>query len=431
MQRFVSGSREQAFLLPPDMREWLPGDHLVWLVVEAIARCDLRPFEAAYRDDGQGRRAYDPAVLATLLVYAYAVGERSSRAIERRCREDVAFRVAAAGLAPDHVTVARFRRRHADALVGLFAGVLRLCAAAGLVRVGLVAIDGTKLRADANKDRLEPDTAEQIVSGILADAERVDAGEDRLAEDAQRAIRGLAPEPLGGDEGCAARLDAAVEVLSAQATPRPTSGLMGAERAAGGARGQGRELAARRRGRRNKTDPDSRLMRAPSGWVQGYNAQVAVDESHLIVACDVSQDGFDNHQLAPMVARTEEALGDAGVRQAVGCFLADGGYWKGEMIDELAAIGTRLLVPPNGRPRTKNIRPSESVQRMERRLRHPANRRRYRRRQALVEPVIAHAKVGRGFARFQLRGLAGAQLEWSLACTAHNLARLAVHHRTR
>ncbi len=204
MQRFVSGSREQAFLLPPDMREWLAEDHLVWLVVAAIARCDTRPFAAAYRDDGQGRPAYDPAVLATLLVYAYAVGERSSRAIERRCREDVAFRVAAAGLAPDHVTIARFRRRHAEALIGLFSGVLRLCAAAGLVRVGLVAIDGTKLRADANKDRLEPEAVEQVVSAILEQAEQADADEDRLAGDAERAVRGLAPEQLGGGDGCAA-----------------------------------------------------------------------------------------------------------------------------------------------------------------------------------------------------------------------------------
>jgi len=431
MQRFVSGSREQAFLLPPDMREWLSEDHLVWLVVEAIARCDTRPFAAAYRDDGQGRPAYDPAVLATLLVYAYAVGERSSRAIERRCREDVAFRVAAAGLAPDHVTIARFRRRHADALCGLFAGVLRLCAAVGLVRVGLVAIDGTKLRADANKDRLEPDAAERVVSEILDQAERVDAAEEALEGDAERALRGLAPERLGDAGGRAAQLDAAADLLARPISPtRPRSALTSAERLAGGARAQGRELAARRRQRHNQTDPESRLMRSPSGWIQGYNAQVAVDESHLIVACDVTQDGFDNHQLAPMIAHTEAALEHAGVTRPVGCFLADGGYWSGGPIDELQAAGKPLLVPANGRPRTKNLRPSETVQKMERRLRHHANRRRYRRRQALVEPVIAHAKVGRRFTRFHLRGLAGAKLEWSLACTAHNLARLATHHRT-
>ena len=418
------------------MREWLSEDHLVWLVVEAIGRCDTRPFEAAYRDDGQGRPAYDPAVVATLLVYAYAVGERSSRAIERRCREDVAFRVAAAGLMPDHVTVARFRRRHADALIGLFTGVLRLCAEAGLVRVGLVAIDGTRLSADASKDRFEPDAAVGVVSQILEEAERVDASEEGLADDHQRALRGLAPS-LDGADRCAARLDAAAEALTptpaptSRPTPRPLQGgLIGAERPAGGLGGQGRALAARRRGRRNLTDPESRLMRAPQGWVQGYNAQVAVDESHLIIACDVTQDGFDNRQLAPMVGRVDDALEAAGVGVAVGVFLADGGYWSGEPVAELMHAGRRLLVPPNGRPRTKHVRVSPHVRAMERRLKHPENRRRYRKRQALVEPVIAHTKVGRRFGRFQLRGLAGAQLEWSIACTAHNLARLAKHRPT-
>jgi len=175
-QRFLTGSREQAFLLPPDMREWLPPGHLVWAVCEAVDRLGFARFEAEYRDDGQGRPAYDPRLMATLLLYAYAVGERSSRAIERRCREDVAFRVAACGLQPDHVTIARFRRRHAEALVGLFGGVLALCAEAGLARMGLVAIDGTGIRANANKDRVvdESELAEEA-RRLLAEAEAADA----------------------------------------------------------------------------------------------------------------------------------------------------------------------------------------------------------------------------------------------------------------
>jgi Transposase DDE domain len=167
-------------------------------------------------------------------------------------------------------------------------------------------------------------------------------------------------------------------------------------------------------------------MRAARGWLQGYNAQVAVDDAHLVVACDVSQDGFDNHALAPMIAATERALADAGVQAPVGCYLADAGYWKGETVTELAAAGLRVLVPANGRRRTKTPEAANaSVATMERRLRHPANRRRYRRRQALVEPVIANVKINRGVDRFHLRGLDGARLEWSLACTAHNLMRLA------
>src|SRR6266702_3042791 len=151
---FLACDRDQELLLPPSLREWLPEDHLAWFLIDAVAEIDLCPFGAGYRRGGWGRPAFDPEMMVALLLYAYAVGERSSRAIERRCREDVAFRVAACGLQPDHVTIARFRRRHAEALIGLFGGVLALCAEAGLVRVGLVAIDGTGIRANANKDRV-------------------------------------------------------------------------------------------------------------------------------------------------------------------------------------------------------------------------------------------------------------------------------------
>jgi transposase len=414
VQRFVSGSREQAFLLPPDMREWLPAEHLVWLVVEAIGHCDVAGLRAGYRDDGQGRPAYDPVALATVLVYAYAVGERSSRQIEQRCREDVAFRVAAAGLQPDHVTIARFRRRHADALCGLFSGVLGLCARAGLVQVGLVAIDGTKVRANANKDRvaLSPDEAARRV---LEEAGAVDAAEDALPGDQQAALRGLVTKD--------ARSRLAQAAPSPLGTPRAESvprRLNADER--------GRLRAERRRGRPNLTDPQSRVMRDSHGWVQGYNAQVAVGDSHLVLACDVSTDNADNGLLAPMIARTEEALHSADVTTDVGCYLADGGYWNGEAVTELRDTGLRVLVPPNGRPVKHAIRVKPSTARMRRRLARAPAQARYRRRQALVEPVIAHIKILRRLDRLHLRGLAGAKLEWTLACTAHNLHRLH-HHR--
>lgn len=186
-QRFISGSRDQAFLLPPDMRDWLPDDHLVWVVVEALERCDLAALDSAYRADGNGRPAYDPTVMAALLLYAYASGERSSRVIERRSREDIAFRVIAAGLSPDHVTIARFRRRHADALIGLFSQVLGLCERAGLVRLGTIAIDGTKVRANASKERFAP-VAE--AADLLAEAEARDAAEEQLDSGRQDALRG-------------------------------------------------------------------------------------------------------------------------------------------------------------------------------------------------------------------------------------------------
>jgi len=426
-QRFLTGSREQAFLLPPDMREWLPPGHLVWALCEVVGRLDFSRFEADYRDDGQGRPAYDPRLLATLLLSAYSVGERSSRAIERRCREDVAFRVVACGLQPDHVTIARFRRRHAEALVGLFSGVLALCAEAGLVRVGLVAIDGAGIRANANRDRVveESDLAEEA-RRLLAEAEAEDAREDELAEEEQAARRGRLPDGFASEEERRARLDAAAKRLAKARQPAAEAPAADdGEQQPETAKARGRAAASARLGRRNRTDPDSRILRTRGGFIQGYNAQVAVGESHVVLACAVSQDNGDNRLLEPMVSRTEQTLRAAEVRKRPGIYLADGGYWSGAAVEELENTGRRLLVKPNGTRRTRKVSTRPPVARMERRLARPANKQRYRRRQALVEPVISHLKHLRRLDRLLLRGLAGAELEWTLACTAHNLTRLA------
>jgi transposase len=175
-QNFLSCDREQSLLLPPDLRDWLDEDHLAWFVIEAIAELDLEAFYAAYRADGHGRAAHDPKMMVTLLVYAYCVGERSSRGIERRCREDVAFRVVCANQVPDHATIARFRVRHQEALADLFGQVLGLCADAGLVRAGVIAVDGSKFRAAASDSAIR--SYEEIAAEVLAEAERVDAAED-------------------------------------------------------------------------------------------------------------------------------------------------------------------------------------------------------------------------------------------------------------
>ena len=175
-QNFLACDREQELLLPPSLREWLPEVHLAWFVIDAVAAIDLAAFLAAYRADGHGRAAHDPAMMVALLLYAYAIGERSSRGIERRCVEDVATRVICANQRPDHTTIARFRQRHETALAGLFGEVLALCAEAGLVRVGLVAIDGTKVHANASQHATR--SYEEIAREILAEAEAVDAAED-------------------------------------------------------------------------------------------------------------------------------------------------------------------------------------------------------------------------------------------------------------
>jgi transposase len=182
-QNFIACDREQELLLPPSLREWLPQEHLAWFVLDAVAEMDLAAFVASYRDDGWGRAAHDPAMMVALFVYAYAIGVRSSRAIERRCCDDVAFRVITANRAPDHATIARFRVRHEAAIAGLFGDVLGLCARSGLVRVGVVAVDGTKIAAAATHHATR--SYEQIAREILADAARIDAAEDEFYGEAR------------------------------------------------------------------------------------------------------------------------------------------------------------------------------------------------------------------------------------------------------
>ena len=211
---FVAGDRDQLLLMPPSLAEWLPADHLAWFVLDVVSELDVSAFVAVYRSDGRGGAAYEPSMMVALLVYAYCVGERSSRVIERRCREDVAFRVIAANQLPDHATIARFRATHQDALGALFGQVLRLCARAGMVKAGLVAVDGTRM--EANASRAANRSAEQLAKEILDDAATVDAEEDaRLG-----AARGdELPAELTGS-GRRARIRVLLDELEADAAKR-------------------------------------------------------------------------------------------------------------------------------------------------------------------------------------------------------------------
>src|SRR5215210_4448058 len=303
-QNFVVCDREQELLLPPSLREWLPEGHLAWFVIDAVAAFDLSGFYAAYRADGHGRPAHDPAMMVALLLYGYAIGERSSRRLERRCVEDVATRVICANQAPDHTTIARFRQRHESALAALFGEVLALCAAAGLVRVGMIAVDGTKVAANAAPQATRD--YEQIAREMLAEADAVDAKEDEQFGDA----RGdeLPPElaTAQGRRGwlreAKRRLD---ERRAEEARPIPKSRpdrLKEAKRrleeehqvesranaAYEAYRARGVMKDGRRFGRPpnafqpppgpagkiNLTDLDSRNVKTSRGWVQGYNAQL-------------------------------------------------------------------------------------------------------------------------------------------------------------
>ena len=324
------GDVDQLLLMPPSVRDWLPEQHLAFFVLDVVAELELQDFYGAYRGDGRGGSVYDPAMMLAVLVYAYCTGERSSRRIERRLVEDVAYRVLAANQQPDHATLARFRRRHQEAIAALFGQVLGLCVSAGIVDAGVIAIDGTKMEANAsffaNRDR------EQLAKAILDEAEQTDAAEDELFGD--RSGVELPAEWSGGRDR-RDRIRAALKELDRQ-TARDYDSRM-AERARK-EQEMGRKLtgpppsadAARRKAprRANTTDPHSRIIATGSrGVLQGYNAQAAATSGQIVVAAEVTVTTNDQPHFVPMATAAAENLIDAGHADGVGVFLADAGYW--------------------------------------------------------------------------------------------------------
>jgi transposase len=435
-QSFLSCDRGQAMLLPASVADWVPVGHLARFVVEVVERLDLSVFYAAYRADGSGRPAHDPAMMVALVLYNYAVGVRSSRAIERRCVEDVACRFVAANRAPDHVTINRFRSRHQDALSGLFGDVLAMCSRAGMVRVGTVAVDSTKLAADASLE------ANRSYEGLRAEARRIfeeaaaiDAAEDELY--GERRGDEL-PAELADPSTRAGRI---LELLDELERERErVQGDHDAKRAAYEAtvkrtgrrpRGRpvGRELPAPQRALFarpvNVTDPDSAIVSDRGKFIQGYNVHAAVADGQVIVAARATGEASDGGQLVPMVAAAREALAALGIDQPIEQVLADSGYWKNAHITELQDQGVDVLVPPYPYKPTARRQIRDPVGAgMRARLATPETAARYRRRQQIVEPVFAHIKHLRGITRVLRRGRAAVQAEIDLIATTHNLLKL-------
>jgi transposase len=424
-------------LLPPSLREWLPEDHLAWFALEAVDEIDLGAFYGAYREDGCGRAAFEPAMMVALLLYAYAVGERSSRGIERRCREDVAFRVITANRIPDHATIARFRARHEQALAATFTQVLALCARAGLVSVGVVALDGSLLAGNASPGATRSYGAIGMeVEQMLAEAAQADADEDERLGDAR------------GDELPAELVDARSrrerlrrckqQLEQEQADELAAYQANLAWRAAWEAE-HGRKLtgrkptppdpAAQAARKVNTTDPDTRLMKRAGGKsVQGYNAQVVASPEQVILAAQLSRSHNDADQLEPMITRATETLCEAGVEESIGIVLADGGYWSSSAITGVRNRGVDVLVPTQNRrrsaPRKLAPRQGGEAQRIDRVLATAEGQALYRRRQQIVEPVFAQTKCIRRVDRFLRRGHAACEAEWQLIAATHNLLKL-------
>ncbi|HEX2310651.1 MAG TPA: transposase [Vicinamibacterales bacterium] len=458
-QTFIACDREQELLLPPSLREWLPEDHLAWFVIDVVDGLDLAPFLAGYRQDGWGRAAHDPAMMVALIVYAYAIGERSSRRIERRCREDVSFRVITANQAPDHATIARFRVRHERALGELFGQVLGLCADAGLVRVGVVAVDGTKVQANAC-ERATRDY-EQIAREILEQAAEIDALEDeqfgerrgdelppavatregrqRWLRDAQRRLEQRRAEQARPIPRSRAKrlLEARRRLEEELEVERRANAEYEAYRARGVMK-NGRRFGSppkpyrppeRPAGKINLTDLDSRNVKTLRGWVQGYNAQAVCTEDQIVIAADVIISSADFGQLEPMVQATEGELAAAGVTDTPEIVLADAGFWHTEQIERLTGRGLTVLIAPDAGKR-KGPRPGWNgglYAFMRRVLATDHGGELYRRRNVMIEPVFGHTKFNRRIERFQRRGRAAARSEWRLITATHNLLKLHTH----
>jgi transposase len=438
-QNFIRCDREQAFLLPPDVRDWLPAEHLARFVIAVVEQLDLSVIYGRYRSDGHGRAAYEPAAMTALLLYSYAVGVRSSRAIERRCVEDVASRVLIAQHRPDHATIARFRADHQDALSGLLLDVLALCRQAGMVRLGTVAIDSTKLAANASADANRThDQLRAEAERILGEAAATDAREDELFGDR----RGdELPDDLADPAGRPARIRELLEAARArrEAIEREREEMQVRRvehRARTGRAPVGRPPGARpsvkqRRAleqKYNLTDPDSGVVRHRGMLMQGYNVQTAVADGQIIVAIRATGTSPDQGQLAPTLAAAQANLARIGATDRIEEVLADSGYWHGDQIDAVQARGIRVLVPPTINPKVRPDKLQRRARQMRAVLATDDGQRAYRRRQQIVEPVFAHIKHHRHITRLLRRGRQAVQAELDLIATTHNLLKLYRHH---
>ena len=445
-QRFRPCSLDQTYLMPPSVHDWLPENHMARLLADVVSELDLSAILGDYgRKDNRGLTAYHPEMMTRLLLYAYCTNQPSSRKIEQGTYTDVPLRYLAANQHPDHDTIAEFRRRHLPALAALFVQVLALCREAGLVRLGHVAIDGTKVKANANSHQsytldelLELEKGwQQTVDKLLHQAEQADQADGRNSD-----------PPLPSDLAKAETRLAAIRAAQQTIKDRAQQRLERAEAAAAKLKRKSKreQLTAGERSRReqvkktlkraqgqvkkptssyNFVDPDSRIMRdgATRGFVQGYNAQIAVDDAkQIIVAYDVSQDGTDHHLLAPMIAQMETHLG-----QRAACITADTGYFDTAEIELLQTAGQNLLIPPE-RITTKPLSPNATrnavADAMRERLKLEAEKKQYDRRSCTVEPVFGYTKEQRKFRRFALRGHENVRGEWALIVISHNLRKL-------
>jgi transposase len=421
---FRCPERRQTFLLPPDMRDWLPEDDIVHLILDAVALMDLSAFEAAHKLGGAGQAPFAPSLLLSVLIYAYSHGVRSSRAIERLCGRDAGYRFIVGEHVPDHTVIARFRRRHVERLEAIFVRVLEMCRDAGLIRLGLVVLDGTKVKANASLEaNRSAATIDEQVGRMMAEAESADRREDRLAR-----LR-----------ACQAKLER--QAAAAAARQQAKIDARAVEEQATGKRRRGRKLKPADTSVdpdrvANPTDPESGIMKTRQGWVQGYNAQAVVTPQQIILAAEVTTEANDVQQLKPMLDLTQAVVEMVMGEDAVlGAAAADAGYWSEDNAASQTAECELFIATRQDRQQRAELRDAPAPrgrlpkglsarERMQRKLRTRRGRAIYRQRGASVEPVFGQMKERQDAGRFSMRGLVACRGEWHLQAATHNLRKL-------
>jgi transposase len=434
-------SSDQSYLFPPSPHDWLPEGDLVYFLLDTVATLDLSPIFSHYERELRGQPPFHPRMMVALLLYCYATGTRSSRKIMRRCHVDVACRVIVGEDIPDFRTVSDFRKIHLARLEVFFVEVLKLCALAGLARVGTIALDGTKVKANASRhkamsyDRMK---AEEIrlkeeIAKLLADAEAADQAED-IEHGPDRRGDEL-PDELARRRSRLAKIQAAKKLLEERARIEATEEV--ARRQAEGKSPPATPPAEAVPGPKdqiNFTDPESRIMKASNrGWDQCGNAQAVTNEHQVILAADVTQQANDVRQTLPMVDQARANLDAAGVTEAIKAALGDAGYYsetnatglKQRGIDPyLATERLKHHEKVASAPRGRIPQGLTAKQRMARKLRTKPGREMYAKRKGMIEPIFGQLKQVLGFRQFSLRGLASMRGEWRLMATVHNLLKL-------
>jgi transposase len=433
VQRFREYNPNQDFLLPPSLREWLPSDHLANFISDVVDTLDLSEITNGYDNSQGGQAPFHPVLMTKLLLYAYCIGVPSSRRIEKSTYEVIPFRVLSANQYPDHDTIAEFRKRHLVALSRIFLQVLLLCQKAGLVKLGHVALDGTKVKANASKHKAmsyehmqkKTDELAAEIARLLAEAEATDTVEDTRYGKGKRGDE--LPEELRYRERRLKKIQEAKQALEEEARQEVQAAQPAADKAE-----VGTDVRVKPKAQRNFTDPDSRIMRdgATKAFEQAFNGQVAVDSANqIIVAAGVTQECNDKQQVESMVERMKANLGGACPKRMT----LDNGYYSDDNVGVLRRAGIDAYIATGRRkhgeapppaPRGRIPKGLTEKERMTRKLRTVKGRCTYAKRKEIAEPVIGQIKEARGFRRFLLRGFGKVNAEWLIICLTHNLLKL-------